>query len=704
MQPQAWPALRQDLSLHDAAPSQDGSPGWVLHDVAVNRFYRLGWPAFEIVSRWALADAGRILDAIHQETTLQLDTRDIEEVLAFLQQHQLLQAGSAADTARLSGLAAQQRLKPAMWLLKHYLFFRIPLLRPAALLDKLAPAFAYVFHPAFWQGVLLALVLGLFLVSQRWDAFLNTFASYQGLAGLLGIGVSLSFAKVLHEFGHALTAHRYGCRVPAMGVAFLVMFPVLYTDTNESWKLPSRRQRLHIGAAGMLAELVLAVLATLCWSLLPDGPLRAGAFMLATTTWVATLAINASPFMRFDGYFLLSDWLDMPNLHARAFAFGRYWLRRQLLGLDDLPPEPLSPGRQQLLTLFAFATWLYRLVLFLGIALLVYHYFFKALGLVLFVVELGWFIAYPLWSELAVWWQRRSELRWQQATYRSAALLVLLLVGLVFPWRAELSAPAVMGAARVSELYAPAESSAEVAHVAVRDGQQVRPGQLLLGLQSSELQQQLRQAQADAEALRWRVAQQPFADQLMAEGAALSKAWQLAQTKVEQLQRQASRLQVLAPHAGVVREMSDALQAGTFIPPGERLLAIVGAGPLQGDAFVNDEDRSRVQVDGRAVFISDSAETSRVACRIGSIDQLPVPALDKPVLASLHGGAIASHWHHDSLQPLTAQFRIRLVQCQGPQTWLQEQSGQVWLQGQRQSLVQRWWHGAMAVLQREAGL
>ncbi|UGA40408.1 hypothetical protein JOS77_14430 [Chromobacterium haemolyticum] len=162
-----------------------------------------------------------------------------------------------------------------------------------------------------------------------------------------------------------------------------MMMPVLYTDTNDAWKLNSRRQRLLIGGAGMLAELVLAAWATLLWSFLPDGPLRAGVFLLATTTWLATLAINASPFMRFDGYFLLADYLGLPNLHNRAFALARWQLRKTLLGLDDPVPEHFPAARRRGLILFAWATWLYRLVLFLSIAFLVYHLFFKALGMLL---------------------------------------------------------------------------------------------------------------------------------------------------------------------------------------------------------------------------------------------------------------------------------------------------------------------------------
>ena len=100
-----------------------------------------------------------------------------------------------------------------------------------------------------------------------------------------------------------------------MGIAFVVLWPMLYTDTGESWKLRSSRQRLAIASAGILCELSLAGLSTLGWALSDPGPLRNALLYLATTSWVLSLALNASPFMRFDGYFILSDLLDFPNLH-----------------------------------------------------------------------------------------------------------------------------------------------------------------------------------------------------------------------------------------------------------------------------------------------------------------------------------------------------------------------------------------------------
>ena len=388
------PPLRQDIALYPAPPQRDGSPVWSLHDPAANRFYLLTWGAFEMLSRWHLRKPELVAEAVCQETTLQITAEDVLSLLPFLDSGYLLEPQGGAGTARL--LAARERSK-VHWLkslLHNYLFFRVPLVRPQRFLEALAPLTTPFFSPLFPLTVLLLALLALMLLSRHWDSYLHAFASFRSVEGVVALGLALAATKVIHELGHAAATLRYGCRVPAMGVAFLVLAPMLYTDTNEAWKLSSRRQRLVIGSAGVMAELSLAVFATWCWLLLPDGELRGAAFFLSSTAWVMTLAINCSPIMRFDGYFILSDLLSIPNLHARSFAFGRWRLRELLFAYGDPQPELVNDNMRRTLILFAWGVWLYRFLLFLGIALLVYHLFFKALGILLFAVEIGWFIAY----------------------------------------------------------------------------------------------------------------------------------------------------------------------------------------------------------------------------------------------------------------------------------------------------------------------
>ncbi len=697
------PAMRQDLSLHPGPAAEDGSPTWTLHDPAANRFYRLGWAAFEILSRWHLRDPQAILEAVKRETTLDAGDDALLQVFQFLARHHLIDAPAAADTERMLAEVKAGKLTKAQWLLHNYLFFRIPLVRPAAFLDRCARYVRWAYQPRFWLALGMLALFALYLVSRQWDEFRHTFSAYNTFSGWLTIGLALSFAKVLHELGHAFTAQRYGCKVPTMGLAFLVMLPVLYTDTNEAWKLQDKRHRLAIGAAGMLAELALAVFATLLWNVVPDGPLRAGIFLLATTTWVVTLGINASPFMRFDGYFLVSDWLDTPNLHSRAFAFGRWWLRRHLFGWDDPPPEQLPERRRRLLTGFAFATWIYRFVVFLGIAFLVYHVFFKLLGIVLLMVELGWFLVLPILSEPRVWWQRRAEMRWNRQTKRTIAIAAAALAYLLLPWQQDLRAPAMLDAQEVQSLYA--VDAARVASQPVPVGTQVRKGDVLVRLESPDLAYRLARARTREHTLQKMLAQQPFDQVLRQEGGTLERRWAEAHAQTEALQQEADRLIVRAPFAGRVAEASDALAPGAWVAERERLFLLEGPSGTKGEAFVSEADLKRIRPGkDAATFIADTPERGRVVCDIGAVDPVNLSALEALPMASIYGGPIPVLQDRSGiLVPTETIFRVRLDRCQAKAVPMHELRGTAHLEASAGSVIAPRLRGTIAAIQRELG-
>jgi len=711
----ALPPLRQDLALHAGAAAADGSPTWTLHDPAANRFYQLSWPAFELLSRWALGSLQAALDAVNHETTLRLTLDDAEALQHMLERSHLLQARSAQDTRRLVAGVQAGRLGVAQWLLHHYLSFRVPLVRPMAFLNRVSRHVGWAFHPAFWVGVAALATLGLLLALRRWDEFVHGFAAaYGGIGsgvgsagGLLGIAVAMSASKVLHELGHALAAHRYGCRVPSMGVAFLVMWPVLYTDTNDAWKLASRRQRLVIGAAGMASEIALAALATVLWSLLPDtpqwAPLRSGAFVLATTTWVVTLALNASPFMRFDGYFLLSDAVNTPNLHERAFAQGRWWLRERLFGFGDGAPEPAGTGHSRFLVAFAFGTWLYRLVLFVGIALLVYHLFFKALGVLLMAVELGWFIVGPIRRELRAWWRRRADLRWNRATAGTLLILAGSAFVLLWPWQVTVHAPAVLSAATAQGLYAP--YAAQVMGTLPAPGTRVRAGDLLVRLRSPDLQARLDLAQAREQQVQWQLAQQPFNDELMEAGPALRKRWEAAAQEVAGLQQEVQRLQMTAPFDGTVAEAADDALPQSWIPAGQKLLLLVGPAGTKVEAYVDETGLADARASTQALFVGNDLRAHAVGCAAVAADAVQLVQLDQPLVASVHGGAVAVQRAPDGrLLPLRPTFRLLLEGCDSAQAPTQELAGVAALQGPRRSLAEAGMRWVAALWRREGGV
>ncbi len=696
------PPLRQDLALYPADTDPDGSPTWSLHDPAANRFYRIGWAAFEILSRWSLGEAGRVVQAVNAETTLELTQEEVLALAEMLTRSHLCESASAADSQRL--LAAHQagRRHWAKWLLEHYLFFRVPLWRPMRLLQAGMPWVGWAWSRGFHVLLLVLLLAGLFLLSRQWDVFLHSFSAFDHWSGYLGLALALSFSKVLHEFGHAFTAARYGCKVPSMGVAFLVMWPMLYTDVNEAWMLPSRHQRLRIAAAGILTELGLAVLATFIWSFLPEGPAKAAAFMLATSTWLITLAINASPFMRFDGYFLLSDWLGIDNLHQRSFAFGSWWLRERLFALGAPAPEAVSPARQAFLVAFAYATWVYRAVVFLGIALLVYYLFFKLLGIFLLLVELGWFLARPVWMELQAWWQLRKAIMRTSRTWVSLALALLLISLLVIPLQTTLQAPAMLTLAQRQAIHAPVAGMLQ--SPPPRPGQTVAAGETLFHLRSPDVDFQLAHARLREQPLRWQQEHQSLDESLRQEGGIIGKRREEASASIQAWSREQDRFQIKAPLHGVVLEVNDQIHAGGHVAADEWLAFVGQPGATRVEAYVGEAELARVALNAHARFLPESPEWPVFHCQVAQVDRSNVAMLEHPALAISHGGTLATQGNdRTGLVPAGSLFRVRLDRCQSSRTPPQELRGTLHIDAERASPLDRWWRAAQAVLVREAG-
>lgn len=694
------PPLREELVLHRGPNTRHGAPSWTLEDPATNRFHRIGWLEFEILARWHLGTPAAIAERIDAETALRPETSDVEAFVGFLERANLLQMRGREAIARLLGQAAAKRSHWAMWLVKNYLFVRIPLLRPDRLLDAAGP-FARLFQTrTALVATLAAMVAGLFLVVRQWDAFTHTFLHFFSLEGALLAGLCLVFAKVLHELGHAFTAKRYGCRVPTMGIAFLVLWPVLYTDTSDAWKLPSRRRRLAIGAAGMAVELALAAWATLAWSFLPDGPWRSAAFLLATTTWVVTLLVNLNPCMRFDGYFLLSDLLEVPNLQERAFRLARWWLRERLFGFGEVRPERLPRSLERTLIVYAVATWTYRFFLFLGIALLIYHLVFKLLGIVLMTIELAWFIGRPIASELREWYRRRGLLRLNPRTATTFLLLAGALALAFVPWRGTVEAPALLRAERQTVLFAPA--AAQIEAIMVEAGEPVAAGRPLFRLASPDIEHELGQITRDIAVRRWQVAAERFDQKLLARNPI---AWQeLAEALAERDARlsELRRLEVSAPFDGVVLEVSEPLGRGEWLEEGEPLALVADPRRPVIEAFVAEADLARIGPGARARFYFDDPDRAVLSGTVVEVDPTSTRTLPAAELASTHGGGIAVREDaNGDAVPESAVYRVLVAPDEAPAV-ARVARGTLRIAGERASFAAGLWNTVVAAALRES--
>ncbi|MEM7405847.1 MAG: HlyD family efflux transporter periplasmic adaptor subunit [Pseudomonadota bacterium] len=698
----ALPALRDELVLQAGAPAEDGAPTWTLHDPPANRFFQIGWPAFEMLSRWSLGDADRIAAAVNAETTLQLDGEDVQALAGFLLSNHLVASRGAQARERLA--TARDMLYPGWFrqLLTSYLFFRVPLLRPQAILEWMYPSIRWLYARAVAYALVILALVGFYLAARNIDSLLSTFPHFWSVEGAIWLAVSIAAAKVLHEFGHAFTAYRYGCQVSTMGIAFMVLWPVLYTDTNHAWTLTSARQRLAIGAAGMVTELGLAVIALFAWSVLPDGPWKSAAFLLATTTWIMTLAVNLNPFMRFDGYFLMSDWFGIENLHERSFALGRWWLREFLFALGEPPPEAATPSRRRLMVGFAFGVWLYRLILFLGIALLVYHFFFKLLGIVLMLVELVWFIGRPVWRELREWSRRSGHIRMNFALLRTLTLMTVAAGALLMPWRWEVAVPGLIQAERYAALEAPSEG--QIAAILAAPGDPVEPESPVIRLASPDLEFEIARATRELQLLNWQSEVQSVDDELSQQRLILRQQLQEAEQALAALLDTARDMELKAGVTGIVTAVAEPLAVGDWVARGEPLAFVADTAQPAISVYIYEEDIHRVRTGATARFYADDVDIPSIECHIGEVESTSVVELESPLLASAYGGPVAAAADGQGrLIPTRSVFRAALRGCAAFAPPNRVLTGIAQIHGEPQSLAERLWSTAYGVLLRESG-
>ena len=673
-----------------------GEPSWTLQDPARNRFFRLDWLSYELLARWSLGEPEAILQSVRSQTPLDATPEDLVEVSRFLVESELVR-GDAVGAPSMARREAERRKGALTWLLHNYLFMRFPLVRPDPWLERLTPRLEFVFRAPFRWLTLAALAFGLFELVQRWGEFQATFLAHLNVKGAALYAVVLAFVKICHEIGHAVTAKRYGCRVPTMGLALLVMWPLAYTDTSEAWKLASRRARLAISAAGIGTELILASWATAVWAVAPDGALRDAAFLLASTTWISTVAVNLNPLMRFDGYYLASDALDMPNLHTRAFALARWKLRRILFQTAEPAPEHLPRGLAPALVALAWATWIYRLVVYFGIALLVYHVFVKAVGILLFTVEVWWFLLGPVISEVQIWRRDRATLLQTRRARWTAVGAGLVAAWLLLPLPSHVSAGAV---ARPAKMLTLRVTGAGQVNFLAQAGRWIAPGEVIASLSSPKLDTGAQVAEADLDRAQAE-AQVATADAQRRKDFSLSAAeLSSAQAALQAAERQRDQMTIRAPFAGRLVDLEPEVGPGDWLEKEARLGVFADDRSWSATAYLTEDQVRKLKVGASGVFIrSDGVSAPARIIRIApdGVRNLPngLWAERAGVAAHLQQG----NWVSD--RPL---FLVN-VELERPlaSADAREWPGRLRLDGKVEAPLARYARQLTAVLVREAG-
>jgi len=697
------PVLRPDLEFYRGQAETDGSPTWTVHDPLTGVYRKFGWAESLILQHLRGRQTfGSLLQKLTRFTTLALEPGEILRFCEEAEREHLTVASAVGQTASLRAQAEAGRVHPLKWILLHYLYIRIPLLHPDRFLTRTLPAVRWLASRTAFAVYVTVFMAGLFLLLQHWAAYLRTFPYFFSIEGACLYGLALILLKAIHEFSHAYTAKALGVRVPTMGIAFMVLCPVAFCEVTDSWKLPRRSQRFRISAAGICAELVIAGIALFLWGITSPGPLQSTFFVLSSATLLSTLLVNLNPAMRFDGYYILGDLWGIDNLRERSFAFTRWALRKWFLGLTIASPEAGLPRRHALgLILYALYACAYRIVLYLGIAVLVYYKFTKVLGAVLFAFEIYWFLWRPLAMEAQALIRLRQQLHLNARLVATLALLGSLVLWVALPLRRPLAIPAVVVAEASQTLYAPADGTVASLHLA--RGLEVHAGDEMLTLHSEDLDAstailELEIKNLDHEFLRLRVDE---------------KARSLLTQKQEEIQQARARLLALRERAhrnvirseidGVVYACDEALRPGIPLARGTVLGRIVRPDARALTAFLPEDHLQGLQPGMTVRFLGRDAR-SPIPCTVKDILPLREETAPREALTSLRHSDLPMVETADGRISLVGSFyEVRLELPAGPSGLRPGQTGHVWMKTTPRSRLLDALRYAWRVLVRESG-
>jgi putative peptide zinc metalloprotease protein len=626
--------LRPHLRVH--RHEYRGQPWYVIEDPASGRAHRIDPAAREVL---ALLDGERTLEQVRAEALRRLgeEAPTAEELVALVAALYRADLASADSRPDLEELAARGRLLRRMRLRQYFLnplALRFPLLDPDRFLARIARAIAPVPSAAWTAGWLLVVATGAAIAASNWPALSNGFVDRVfATQNLLVLWLCYPVVKLLHEFGHGVVIRRLGGQVHEMGVMLLVLVPIPYVEASAAAAFPSKRARMLVGAAGVLTELFLAGAALIVWALVEQGSVRAVCFNVALIAGISTLLFNGNPLMRFDGYYVFADWLEIPNLGQRANAYLGYLLQRHAFGLHDAQSPAVAPGEARWLLGYGIAAFCYRLFISVGIVLLVAsQYFF--IGVLLALWAVATMLVRPvamgalyLAKSPALAGQRRRALG---ATLGALGFAALFLFAVPAPqWtRAE----GVVWVPEQAQLRA--TSGCWVRAVVAVPGGRVKAGDRLIECEDPELATEVRVLEAQLAELRARdmayfVASRLSLD-LVREEIAHTEA------KLADARRRLAGLSLLSPRDGrfVMEQPLDA--PGRYARRGELLAYVVEDGPGTVRAVVEQDDADLVRGATRAVAIRPAdrvGETIPVRIRReipGASERLPSMALAVP--------------------------------------------------------------------------
>lgn len=522
---------------------------------------------------------GQILEAFNHRYPN--SPREVEEVLSFC--NQLARSGLMNIPARSFIDFTLQKPKQMnsifmIWIkiISKILFFKIPLLDPSPWLGKVVDKIRFAWHPYFVWSCLAFYLFNVSWLLTEWtelSAYMSRVQFFSSQSFLL-FGLAHLIIKTCHEFGHATTCRRFGGEVHEMGVCYICMMPCGYVDASDGWMMRKKAHKIYTTIAGIFVELMLASIAAYCWYFSNPGLFKELMFRAMIVASFNTITFNMNPLMKFDGYYVLADLWEIPNLRTKAITYCSYHLQRLLFGYRNQQQEAMLDGekRRWIFILYAIAAYLYMSTVIYGLsqifARFLAEYELKEFGLMLGIAAQLSFLFSPIAKIIYDGFKPGAHVIMEESVAKrlmkwGVALLVLSGIFFVLPVNFKVTAQGIVVPEGHEIVTTVVPGFLEAVYV--KSGDSVEQGELLGRLRNPDVETALSIAEANFKEATLIYQNAEFHPENFQEVEALLNR-ESANLAYEKAQFDASELYLKSPIAGIVWTKDIERLQGHFIP------------------------------------------------------------------------------------------------------------------------------------------
>jgi putative peptide zinc metalloprotease protein len=496
--------LRPDLVVQPQF--YEGMTHYVIKDPLALKYFRFKIEEYFLLQQFdgklTLQEVKKAFERKYRPQTISIE--DLTRFVAQLHEAGIIHIDSPEQAKVLIRRRKKNRWRKIWAFLANILFIKIPIIDPERLLTRMYPFFRWIFTRTFVTLSTLSMVLALALVGSQWKTFYDKLPDFQSFFNwwtIASFWVCLAVVKVIHEFGHGLTAKHFGGEVHEMGILFLVLTPALYCDVTDSWLLPNKWKRIWISAAGIYVECFLASIATFVWWYSTPGLLNSLAMATMFICSVNTILFNANPLLRYDGYYVMADWLEIPNLRIKSTQFFGYLVQEKVLGLEIPVQSYLPRSRRILFVTYACASYVYRWFVTFAILWFLSQFLkpwkLESVSYLLAAGALVPLVGMPLYQIVKFLRTpgRLRKVKKARAAAFGVAAIALVAGILLIPTPLRIQGSLVLKLAKPEEVYAEVEG--RLVDLKVRNGQWVKKDTVLANLSNPEKEKELSQRTQD---------------------------------------------------------------------------------------------------------------------------------------------------------------------------------------------------------------